>query len=357
MRKGLWLVTSAISLGVIQGNLFATDTGWKSPTTYDRCKNEWSNSGGACDGVNGEYAAGGRVGDLIQTEGWGGFNFNIPSNATITGIGVRAYYRLSSNQDLPVWNTLYLSWNTGCEHVTDLFIYAIDTTWQWDYTDVELWGRNWTPDELSNTNFTCGISAHPETPRQLWVDSLQVIVYYTTPTPTPTPTPVNLICNPSFEADPPTDWTKIEGSAGSKIFLYCTDVALDGVSSCRFADPTSDYSARAVRSNYAPITAGEDYNVSGWYYLKYEYAESVASETHYRFRVEWWDSNWNFLSWYPSGNTGITCAAFNTWTQVSYDNVVAPQNAAYMTLRNECREDVNWNNDLYIDNFFAAAAN
>ena len=358
MRRGLWLVISAVFLGVIQVNLFADDTtGWKSPTTYARCIDEWSNPGGACDGVNGEYAEGGRVGDEVQTEGWGGFNFNIPANASITGIQVRAYYRLSSNTELPVWNTLLLSWNTGCEYVSHLFIYAMDTTWQWDTTDWSLWGHNWTPDELTNGNFTCAITAHPETPRKLWVDSLQVNVSYTTPTPTPTSTPVNQICNPSFETPTPTCWNKevTKYDAESMIDLNNTERARSGSKSCKYDNPTANYFARDIRSDYIPVTPGDEWQATCYYYLNQDTPGSAAGDTHVRFRMEWWDTNGDPLTpnWYPAGDDGIDCANFGNWNAITYNNVTVPTGSATMTLRAFCREVVTNDNDFWLDDFSA----
>ena len=266
-----------------------------------------------------------------------------------------------SDKNLCNWHfaNYYIGWESMGRMFFDAFISDIDLTcqvtdeWRNHDDDGDGMSNGWELDHGSNP-------FRPETPTPTPTNT-PTRTKTPTPTITPTPTPVNRIPNPGFEDDPPDYWNKNldELDSPSKIFLHSTELHHDtGFASCKFLDPTADYSARAIRSNYGtdyvPVTPGYQYKASCYYYLRQDTPGSIATETHFRFRMEWWNNAGNFISWYPGGNTGITCAAFGPpWIQVSYHNVVAPAGAAYMTLRAECREDQNWNNDLFVDDFFA----
>lgn len=347
-------------------NMGTANTGWKNASTC-RCINEWNNCAGVyqCGEGSSAWLTTPDPPRTSGTQGWGGFHFNIPSNATITGIAVTIRAKVSSRQS-PNWMTLLLGWTPDCStRCSGFYLDVPDEDWKW-YTmgPILQWvdcDHIWTPYDFSDENFTVGLCANPHDGRKLDVDCLLVCVYYTTPditppptpTPTPTPTPMlSLVCNPSFEDCPYfTYWQKI--GASSKIGCS-SEEARDGKYSCKFTDPTSDYSGRGIRSCRMAIVGGRPYDVAGSFQVKG--VNGRVGDTHLRFRVEWWDSYGNLIYRYPGGTTGFPLAAFDIWVEKMYPYLVAPKNAAFMTLLIECREVVNNHNDVYVDYFLVTPA-
>lgn len=369
MKKSFWFVTSAIFLVVLQGNLFAAVTDWRNPGAYGDCSaTGWSYAVNATDGVNGEYAtvpiydppSGPSTNECFYN-----FGFTFPTGSTIDGIEAAVYCRPGSSSGF-ITSVFRLAW-AGCPEcltcncnwsycVQDNKNTQMTLNWSWYITPggpTDTWGRTWTPSELSDANFRLAIQSTTEDQTVL-VDSVKARVYYSPP---PTPTPVNQVYNPSFEifGSPGWDQTVTEEDAESMIDLNNSEVAHSGSKSGKFDNPTANYYARDIRSDYISVQQGETWDFACYYYLSQDTPESSAGDTHVRFRIEWWDSNYDPLdpNWYPTGTTGIDCAGFDNWYAITYNDVTIPSGAAKMTLRAFGREVVNNNNDLWLDDFSA----
>ena len=370
MKKSFWFVISAISLVVLPGNLFAAVTDWHDPGGCGDCSaTGWTDPWNACDGVDNDWAtvpiydppSGPSTNECFYN-----FGFTFPDNSTIDGIEIAVYCKPGSSSGF-VTSVFRLAWASCPECLTCNCngLYCVQKNentqmtmnWSWYITpggSTDKWDRtSWTPSELSDTNFRLAIQSTTEDQTVL-VDSVKVRVYYTPP---PTPTPTNQVCNPSFETPTPTCWNKevTEDDAESMIDLNNTERAHSGSKSCKYDNPTANYFARDIRSDYISVSPGDTWDFACYYYLNQDMPESSASDTHVRFRIEWWDSSNNSLTpnWYPTGDTGINCANFGSWNAITYSDVTIPTGAATMTLRAFCREVVNNNNDLWLDDFSA----
>jgi len=155
----------------------------------------------------------------------------------------------------------------------------------------------------------------------------------------------NIIPDYSFEDSNTWNiWTKV-GTEGS---ITRSDAqAHTGTYSCRFTDPTTSYDGRGARSDTVNVTAENIYDLWGWFYLTNEGSGSV-DDTRFRMRVEWRNSSKEIIDTQP-GTTGWQISAFDTWEKKESNNLQAPANAEYATVLIECKEDVNNDNDTYID--------
>jgi hypothetical protein len=139
-----------------------------------------SSTGGWASEQN-AYADGGTVStagaaDISQ---WWGYNFNIPTGATITNITVR----LDLYKNL-VGNTHYiqcvnLSWDSGTTYTTCQNL-STPTTTEIAYNLSGLWGRSWTAAEM-NSAFRVQVASSTGTVGVLDLDWIPVTVEYTYP--------------------------------------------------------------------------------------------------------------------------------------------------------------------------------
>jgi len=157
----------------------------------------------------------------------------------------------------------------------------------------------------------------------------------------------NIIQNSGFESGTTTNWTEI-GTASS--ITRSSTYQYSGSYSCRFTNPTSSYSARGVQSDFINVTAGEYYDLSGWFYVDNE-GSGVISDTDFRLRIFWFQSDQTTAcdpSYNPS-STEWSIDSFDTWSKKELTDLQAPSNAAYAYVLVECKESSNNDNDAYID--------
>lgn len=114
-----------------------------------------------------------------------GYGFAIPSNATITGILVKALVKATNNVDVSDdFVRLYKNGAlVGTDHQTGTTLTTILTYINYGGS-ADLWGTTWTPTEINNVNFGAGWSAfnnHFTLNRQAFIDYMSITVYYTTP--------------------------------------------------------------------------------------------------------------------------------------------------------------------------------
>ena len=163
--------------------ILSVTTGFKSPTATGgkgEAFNTWANPTYAYV-KDGNYTTVSSDGSIFYEQSYENFGFNIPKGATINGIEVRVKGYVSPDTSFAVG--VYSS---------------IDDRWtrmvvkDWSDEDEEhllpkeggstyLWFRNWSPDALSDENFSASIRIGSKLEGHTWyVDFLQVKVYYTT---------------------------------------------------------------------------------------------------------------------------------------------------------------------------------
>jgi len=152
----------------------------------------------------------------------------------------------------------------------------------------------------------------------------------------------NLVTNPGFETvtdGVPDDWTNLSTTLTIGIN---TDTVYAGSNSLRVS--TTDYAGEYVVT-YAPVSAGETYNLSAWCNLQ-SYTGTSSSRTRMGLLYTYVDENGNNLdaagnilsvdiTSNPRGSISIAAmtSATNTWQQLSLTtSEVAPSNAAYIVL-------------------------
>lgn len=162
--------------------------------------------------------------------------------------------------------------------------------------------------------------------------------------PTPSPTPNLDIYNPSFELEPPlAGWTVIATSSTDR----SSEQAYAGSYSCKFGNPTAEYTGRGVQCDEVSISSGIQYTFSGWFFLLYE-GTGIPGDTVFKFEIEWFDNNHSLLGTYTDEDWSVT--AFDTWMEHTV-SATSPVNAEYFKLYIACKEVNNTNNDAYIDLF------
>ena len=365
MKKSFWFVISPISLVVLPGNLIAPVTDWHDPGAYGDCSAiGWSYAGNAIDDVNDTWATvpvSAATPSPATNECFYNFGFTFPDNSTIDGIEAAVYCKPGSSAGY-ITSMFRLAWGgcppdctgytctcdgTDCVQKSENTQMTLDPDWYITGGPTDTWGRTWSLLELSDANFRLAIQS-TTTDQTVLVDSVKARVYYTLP---------NQVYNPSFEifGSPGWDQTVTEDDAPSMIDLNNTERAHSGSKSGKCDNPTANYFARDIRSDYISVTPSDTWDFECYYYLNQDTQNSAAGDTHVRFRIEWWDSSNNPLTphWYPEGDTGINCANFGSWNAITYSDVTIPTGAAKMTLRAFCREVVNNNNDLWLDDFSA----
>jgi hypothetical protein len=155
-----------------EGDNIIAEPGFMKPTTTGAPHNEWTNPENvyASDGVAASAASAG----LHQS--YGGFGFGIPSNNTIKGISVKIDASATTTAAGVI--DIALSWNAGASYTTakatptlqgsDL-VYLVGS-------EIDTWGRTWTPSDFTNENFRLRITASPSE-NTILVDALEVRVY------------------------------------------------------------------------------------------------------------------------------------------------------------------------------------
>jgi len=168
-----------------------------------------------------------------------------------------------------------------------------------------------------------------------------------TPTPSVTPTPIpGDLLNPGFEESQElVHWNRL--GAGDQI-TWSAETAGEGNYSCKFAAPTLEYTDRGIRSDPIGVFAGRRYDISGYFYVKE--AGGEIGDTTISFGVEWRDEFQEIIGTYPA-DASFANSAFGGWEKKNYKWVEAPAGTVYASLLIECREDIDNDNDIYIDDF------
>jgi hypothetical protein len=149
-------------------------TGAKMPSSYGDDYAQWTNpvwaigsdNDRATTSVNGEK------------NDWYNFNLNVPVGASITGITA---YLEGSTATGTTGVDVELSWNGGSGYTSTSHGYTTSSL-----TDTiralgsasDLWGRNWTSDELNNTNFRIRLNKKGDAGVNHRIDNIEVNVSY-----------------------------------------------------------------------------------------------------------------------------------------------------------------------------------
>ncbi len=150
-----------------------TETDWKSPTATGDGYNQWSNPANTF--TSDDLYAEEEVPNEIQD--WYNFNFNVPNGATIDGIEVNVEATASSISGADA----ALSWDGGFSYTSE----ALNT---WSISEEnktfggpgDTWGRTWSSDDFTNSNFGIRLTRSPHNPgTNLSVDYIIIKVYYT----------------------------------------------------------------------------------------------------------------------------------------------------------------------------------
>lgn len=181
MNKNIFpiFLTVIMALGVFSaygGRALAADTGWNTPSV--------SVGGGQFTDPDNAFIPD----DLYASENtnnqkqqYGGFNIpSVPAGSVINGIEVRIEAHSSHNSNTRNFD-VDLSWNNGLNFGNNKNTdnYEIDDGIQTLGSPTNTWGRTWSPDEFTNNNFKIRIEANLSSSRILYLDHLEVKVYYT----------------------------------------------------------------------------------------------------------------------------------------------------------------------------------
>ncbi|PKN01685.1 MAG: hypothetical protein CVU77_04030 [Elusimicrobia bacterium HGW-Elusimicrobia-1] len=161
------------------------------------------------------------------------------------------------------------------------------------------------------------------------------------------PTQYLKIANPGFEMSPDlTGWTNAGSSASDP--TRSTTYKRSGLYAAKFLDPLGTFfpsaSRRRIMSSTSTVTAGNNYSVGMWAYVRNE-AGSVG-DSQLRIGIHWLDVNSVGIS--TSISSALSLSAFSTWEKLSYSDV-APAGAVAAVMIIDVWENVNNNNDIYID--------
>jgi hypothetical protein len=157
----------------------------------------------------------------------------------------------------------------------------------------------------------------------------------------------NLLQNSSFENGTTTYWTEI-GTESS--ITQSTSQVHSGNYSCRFSNLTSSYAGRGIQSNNIIVTAGNSYDLHGWFYVEYD-GSGDLNDTDIRLRVFWLKDDQS-TPCDPASNpnsTGWNVGEFDNWISIQFNTIIAPAEAAFAYIVIDCKEDINNNNDVFID--------
>jgi len=151
------------------------DTGFKSPTSTAGI--EWLNPSNA-------FSSDDQYAQAFSNYQEDYYNFNFPdlSDAqSIDGIevAIEHHYEVSG---ITCGITVELSWNGGTSWTSQKYNgHTSQTTDHITYFGgaTDKWGRTWSPSELTNANFRIKVRKHYSDGRYLYVDHIQVKVFYT----------------------------------------------------------------------------------------------------------------------------------------------------------------------------------
>lgn len=163
-----------------EGQNFVFDANFVSPasntpngTGFDNPENVYASDGSSATAFG------------VESHWFGGFNFNIPSSNTITGIEIKLDGYNESNFSHP---TIEFSWDGGDTFTTrdsTTFVSPLqDGTNDIIVTDggqSELWGRSWSPSEFTTDNFVMQVTIDGDPPlntSNLYIDAIAVRIYH-----------------------------------------------------------------------------------------------------------------------------------------------------------------------------------
>ena len=178
-----------------------------------------------------------------------------------------------------------------------------------------------------------------------------------TPPPTATPTPNTDVCNPSFEEipdDPIPGWTKVADL--ENYVAVSVDQFKLGIRSCTLSATgtvTYKYTDAGIRSCTVPVIGGDDYIISGWFFVADEGGGFPITNNQFKFNIEWLDSLGVVIS--TDSDVDWSLTAFDNWEKREYTET-APGAAVNVTIYIAGKEIVNANNNTYIDLFRVASA-
>ncbi len=176
-------LTAVVPLLFRNSTTLAQDTGWQNPASENATS---AGTGGDGFEVNPTYA---YADDNYSAENQGGlgdshlyynYGFNIPSGATINGIGVRLDWFLDSDNGTNSMSA-ELSWDGGISWTPSSTDNAASTTEHSAYLggSTDSWGRSWSPLDFTNDNFRVRITCSSDVSgRIFYLDWVPVIVYY-----------------------------------------------------------------------------------------------------------------------------------------------------------------------------------
>lgn len=171
-----------VGVFVFTGTAFADDSGWKAPTV--------SVSGGQFTNPDNAFS----TNDVYATESvdddkqqYGTFNIStIPTGSIINGIEVRVEAHSNIASDERHFH-VDLSWNNGVNfgNNENASNYGISDSTQTLGSATNTWGRTWSSSEFTNSNFRVRLEADLHSFRTLYLDYIEVKVYFTPPTSIP----------------------------------------------------------------------------------------------------------------------------------------------------------------------------
>ncbi|MCD6413932.1 MAG: hypothetical protein J7L54_07290 [Elusimicrobia bacterium] len=154
-----------------------------------------------------------------------------------------------------------------------------------------------------------------------------------------------------FETGDFTGWSEV-GTASS--IDVTAEKSYTGSYSAYFKDPTSAFSGRGIESDYVSILSPDNYcfTLSAYFYVVNEGAGEIT-DTDLRVYVKWYDSGYTEIAGSESGYlSGEHLSAFDSWEKIGKIGmtlIAAPANASYARVAIDCKETVNNNNDVYVD--------
>ena len=176
-------LTAALSLLFTASRIQADDTGWHSPGSDNATS---TGTGGDGFEINPTYA---YADDNVSAENHGGlgdghlfYNFGlpVPLDATVKGIQVRLDWYLDSDNGTSSMSA-ELSWDGGDNWTSPLSDSVETTTEHTAYlgSSTDNWGRSWTPNEFTDSNFRVRITCNSDTAGNVfYLEYLSVVVYY-----------------------------------------------------------------------------------------------------------------------------------------------------------------------------------
>jgi len=245
----------------------SADTGFLNPSATGDLYNQWTNPSDAF--TSNDQWASADVNNLQQD--WFDFNFSVPGGATIDGIEINV-----EAQDFD-WSGngigIEISGDAGSSYTTTGYGVAAlnmgsDQTYTFgDATDT--WGSSWSAAGFSNANFRVRLTKTGSDFTWVYVDHIQVKVYYTAAGACPATDnwPVNVIrldCSGSGD----------QGTAG------CSDYSID-----LYEDLDYSVAPEAATADIQAVRTGFD---SEYFYIEYDFVDdwNVSYSTGHQVALE-----------------------------------------------------------------------